>query len=86
MTQAQNAIAALTSRRNFLRSGSAVVAALTVPALPALANAAPSVEAEIASLVTEFESYKYKAVVAMDRDKPCGLLLRFTCTWNSTNG
>jgi hypothetical protein len=39
MTQAKTAIAALTSRRNFLRSGSAVVAAGAALALPTAAIA-----------------------------------------------
>ena len=62
MTQAQNSITASTSRRNFIKSGAAVIAALAVPAL---ANAAPSIEAEIASVTAEYERHGYRTIAVV---------------------
>lgn len=77
MVQAKLSIAASPSRRNFIKSGAAVIAALTVPAL---ANAAPSIEAEIANVIAEFETYGYSVTEIMHGDKPVGLLMRHPMT------
>ena len=55
MVQAKTAIAAPTSRRNFIKSGSAAIAAL---AIPALANAAPAFgqDAELMELGRQLET------------------------------
>ena len=56
MVQANNAIAALTSRRNFVKSSVAVLAALTVPALASAA--VPFVEGEFAAKRKRFRELK----------------------------
>lgn len=86
MAQAKNAIAAPTSRRNFIKSGAAVVAALTVPVL---ANAAPAFggDAELMELGRQLETVSAQllksgelvsrlADVAEDQYPPLPLVLK----------